>query len=124
MFLHQTKRGNKPCLASLIAERMRLLAAGLSDRGGEQYVSLRSSDRSTAGAPEVTQRAVEELLYEESLSHLHPTTATRAVTVCDTCAMVRLTGTLLRIPESNSYIWRHVCMYVSGGSPDRCEEGS
>lgn len=76
-------------MASLIAERMRLLAAGLSDHGGGEYFSLRSSDRSTIGAPETTQRAVEELLYEESLSHLHPTTATRAVTVCDTCAMVR-----------------------------------
>lgn len=68
---------------------MRLLAANLSDRGGGHYFSLGSSDRATAGAPEAAERAIEELVYEKALSHLHPTTASRSVTVCDTCAAVR-----------------------------------
>lgn len=38
--------------------------------------------------PEATRRAVEELLYEEELTHLHPTTIFRPVSVCDSCAMV------------------------------------
>jgi len=72
---------------------MRLLAASLSDQGGGEYFSLASSDRATAGAPEVVQHAVEELLYEKFLSHLHPTTVSRAVPVCDTCALVSGLGT-------------------------------
>lgn len=68
---------------------MRLLAASLSDQGGGQYFSLSSSDRATVGVPEAAQRAIEELLYEKVLSHLHPTTVSRSVAVCDTCAMVR-----------------------------------
>ena len=75
-------------MASLIAERMRLLATSLSDRGGRQYFCLGSSDRATAGVPEAAQRAIEELIYEKALSHLHPTTASRSVAVCETCAMV------------------------------------
>lgn len=75
-------------MAALIAERMRLLAASLSDRGGGQYFCMGSSDRATAGPPEAAQRAIEELLYEKALSHLHPTTASRSVAACETCAMV------------------------------------
>lgn len=85
------KKDKKPKLAPVIAERMRLLAASLSDQGGGQYFSLGSSDRATAGVPEAAQRAIEELLYEKVLSHLHPTTVSRSVAVCDTCAMVRHT---------------------------------
>lgn len=76
-------------MASVLAERMRLLAASLSNRGGGQFFSLGSSNRATAGVPEAAQRAMEELVYERALSHLHPTTASRLVTVCETCAMVR-----------------------------------
>lgn len=76
-------------MASLIAERMRLLAASLSDLGGGQYFSLGSSNRATAGVPEAAAHATEELVYERVLSHLHPTTASRSVAVCETCAMVR-----------------------------------
>lgn len=68
---------------------MRHLAVGLSDEGQGTYFSLRSSDRKKAGAPEDAQRAVTELMYEEALSRLHPTTINRTVTVCDACAKVR-----------------------------------
>ncbi|CAM9617364.1 unnamed protein product, partial [Laminaria digitata] len=78
----------KASLASLIAERMRLLAVNISDEGRGEYFSLSSKDRARAGVPEAAQRAVEELVYEEALSRLHPTTIGRPVAVCDTCAMV------------------------------------
>lgn len=68
---------------------MRLLAANISDEGRGEYFSLSSKDRARAGVPEAAQRAVEELVYEEALSRLHPTTIGRPVAVCDTCAMVR-----------------------------------
>lgn len=74
---------------SVIAERMRLLATSVSDQGGGQYFRLCSSGRATASAPEAAQRAIEELVYEKVLSHLHPTTASRSVAVCQTCATVR-----------------------------------
>lgn len=79
-------------MATLVAERMRLLAANISDEGRGEYFRLRSSDRAKAGVPEAAQRAVEELVYEEALSHLHPTTIGRPVAVCDACAMVRARG--------------------------------
>ena len=69
---------------------MRLVAANISDEGRREYFSLGSSGRARAGVPEAAQRAVEELVYEEALSHLHPTTIGRPVPVCDTCAMVRI----------------------------------
>lgn len=76
-------------VASLVADRMLRLAVNLNDEGRGEYFGLRSSDRRRAGAPEAAQHAVGELLYEESLSHLHPTAISRPVAVCDTCAAVR-----------------------------------
>lgn len=68
---------------------MHLLASCLNDEGRAEYSRLRSADRRRTGSPEAVQRAVEELMYEEALSHLHPTTICRPVPVCDSCAMVR-----------------------------------
>lgn len=68
---------------------MHLLAANLSKDGLSEYFKLGWSDRKTAESPETVQRGVEQLLYEEAMSRLHPTTACRAVPVCDACSMVR-----------------------------------
>lgn len=83
------KQQEQAQLASVISARMRVLASCVNEDGRGEYSRLNSAERRRVGAPEVTQRATEELMYEQALSHLYPTTICRSVTVCDNCAMVR-----------------------------------
>ena len=67
---------------------MRALAIKLNDLGRVEFYSLCSSHRKRAGDPEAARRAMDELLYEKAMRHLHTTSIYRPVPVCDICAAV------------------------------------